>query len=360
MMEPWQARELMETLAQIDALEFQQKWELGPELAGRSCHRHLYACHITACGTVFPCTGVTIAIGHVPEEPLSAILSKSEVLENLRAYKEKVKEPCGTCTQSNACYGCRGAAYQMTGDYMAGDAHCWKAVGVTIHSLPVDVAGLIPHGPRMQAIDQLVEIGEHEVETRVVVPATSAMVGKGGALEEAFYVEMIAQSLAASIEFQNVRRHAPRKGMLLSVRNLAVHEVARAGDALVIRIRKVLMNDPVSQTIGILLVGYIGSATHNWRWALALALIGVPVAIRMFFIREPEKGANESSHILKAAGMDIETEQENAPKVLLGSAVTRLLRIRSLYYELVAVAILGFAGVGIPLFGSLYFQRHWH
>ena len=86
----------------------------------------------------------------------------------------------------------------------------------------------------------------------------------------------------------------------------------------------------------------------------------MPVAIAIFFIREPEKGANESSHILKAAGMDIETEQENAPKVLLGSAVTRLLRIRSLYYELVAVAILGFAGTGIPLFGSLYFQRHWH
>jgi len=120
------------------------------------------------------------------------------------------------------------------------------------------------------------------------------------------------------------------------------------------------MNDPVSQTIGILLVGYIAAATHNWRWALALALIGVPVALGIFFIREPEKGANESSHILKAAGMDIETEQENAPKVLLGSAVTRLLRIRSLYYELVAVAILGFAGTGIPLFGSLYFQRVWH
>ncbi len=120
------------------------------------------------------------------------------------------------------------------------------------------------------------------------------------------------------------------------------------------------MNDPVSQTIGILLVGYIAAATHNWRWALALAVLGVPVALAIFFIREPEKGANESSHILKAAGMDIGTEQEHAPKVLLGSAVTRLLRIRSLYYELVAVAILGFAGTGIPLFGSLYFQRHWH
>ncbi|HVC71099.1 MAG TPA: ATP-binding protein [Acidimicrobiales bacterium] len=120
------------------------------------------------------------------------------------------------------------------------------------------------------------------------------------------------------------------------------------------------MGDPVSQTVGILLVGYIAAATHNWRWALGLSIVGIPIAIATFFIREPEKGANESSHILKAAGMDIGGEQEHAPKVLLGSAVTRLLRIRSLYYELVSVAILGFAGTGIPLFGSLYFQRHWH
>ncbi len=57
--------------------------------------------------------------------------------------------------------------------------------------------------------------------------------------------------------------------------------------------------------------------------------------------------------------MDLQTQQESAPRVLLGSAVTRLLRIRSIYYELVAVAILGFAGTGAPLFGNLYFVRRW-
>ena len=36
------------------------------------------------------------------------------------------------------------------------------------------------------------------------------------------------------------------------------------------------------------------------------------------------------------------------------------MRIRSLYYELVAVAILGFAGTGVPLFGSVYYSRVWH
>ena len=57
--------------------------------------------------------------------------------------------------------------------------------------------------------------------------------------------------------------------------------------------------------------------------------------------------------------MDVHTQQDQAPRVLLGSAVTRLLRIRSIYFELVAVAILGFAGTGGPLFGSLYFARRW-
>ena len=46
--------------------------------------------------------------------------------------------------------------------------------------------------------------------------------------------------------------------------------------------------------------------------------------------------------------------------MLLGSAVQRLMRVRSLYYQLMAVAVLGFVGLGIPLFGSLYLDRVWH
>ncbi|HYA69616.1 MAG TPA: ATP-binding protein [Acidimicrobiales bacterium] len=120
------------------------------------------------------------------------------------------------------------------------------------------------------------------------------------------------------------------------------------------------LSDPLSQTIGILVMGYIAAVTHNWRYALLLALVGVPIGLVIFTLREPEKGKNESSSILRAAGMDISSQVEGAPKVLLGPAVTRLLRIRSLYYQLVAVGILGFAGTGIPLFGSIYYNRVWH
>jgi ABC-type branched-subunit amino acid transport system ATPase component/sugar phosphate permease len=119
------------------------------------------------------------------------------------------------------------------------------------------------------------------------------------------------------------------------------------------------MADPVSLTIGILVFGALASIHHDWRWSMLIALAGIPIAISLFFLREPAKGENEASHILRASGMDVDSQQSEAPRVLLGSAVTRLLRIRTVYYELVAVAILGFAGTGGPLFGSLYFTRRW-
>ena len=120
------------------------------------------------------------------------------------------------------------------------------------------------------------------------------------------------------------------------------------------------LSDPLSQTIGILIFGYVVTVAHSWRYALLVALVGIPMGFALFTLREPEKGANESSHILKASGMDLHSQQEKAPRVLLGSAMTRLLRIRSLYYELVAVAILGFVGTGSALFGNLFFFYKFH
>jgi len=119
------------------------------------------------------------------------------------------------------------------------------------------------------------------------------------------------------------------------------------------------LSDPLSQTVGILVFDIVATIGHNWRWGLLIAVVGIPIGFSLFTLHEPDKGANESSHILKASGMDIHSQQGEAPRVLLGAAVTRLLRIRSIYYELVAVAILGFAGTAAPLFGNLYFARRW-
>ena len=120
------------------------------------------------------------------------------------------------------------------------------------------------------------------------------------------------------------------------------------------------LSDPLSQTVGILIFGYVVTVAHNWRYGLLVAVIGVPIGFSLFTLREPAKGSNEASHILRSSGMDLQSQQQDAPRVLLGSAVTRLLRVRSLYYELIAVAILGFAGTGAPLFGSLFFSDKFH
>jgi ABC-type branched-subunit amino acid transport system ATPase component/predicted MFS family arabinose efflux permease len=120
------------------------------------------------------------------------------------------------------------------------------------------------------------------------------------------------------------------------------------------------ISDPLAQTVGVGVMTFVAATTGSWRWSLLVGLVAIPVACLLFGVREPAKGQNESHHILTSSGMDIAGQQAAAPKVLFSSAVTRIMRIRSLYYELVAVAILGFAGTGIPLFGSIYYSRVWH
>jgi len=119
-------------------------------------------------------------------------------------------------------------------------------------------------------------------------------------------------------------------------------------------------HEPVARTLGVAMMGGIAAAAGSWRWATLLALFAFPIAFLILRLKEPKKGQHESSHILSQSGLDIGENPEGAPRVLLGSAVQRLMRVRSLYYQLMAVAVLGFVGLGIPLFGSLYLDRVWH
>ena len=48
------------------------------------------------------------------------------LLKDLKDHRNTIKGPCGTCEKADHCYGCRGAAYQMTGDYLASDPLCWR------------------------------------------------------------------------------------------------------------------------------------------------------------------------------------------------------------------------------------------
>jgi len=237
---PPSAKELFETLGRIDREEFNRPWPTSPSLIGRSCQRHLYACHVTPCGTIHACVGITIPLGNIRSEGLRDILVLSEVLENIRGFDAKVKEPCRTCSKSTDCYGCRGAAYQLTGDYLAADSLCWKNEGIQTESLPAIAADFIPHGPSIRLIDRLTAIGERTAVAEFTVPTDSLWVDESGVLDETSAIEIIAQGFAASHGFHRwAHEAADQQGLLLGIKDLKIDRPARTGEKLTVYLRKV-------------------------------------------------------------------------------------------------------------------------
>ena len=116
---------LFETLAGIDAKEFGNKWIPHPPLVASHCARHEYSCTVTANGVVYPCPGVTVDVGNVRENSLKDIINKSPVIQELRNIRKLIKGRCAQCELRYQCYGCRGNAFQITGDYLAEDPTCW-------------------------------------------------------------------------------------------------------------------------------------------------------------------------------------------------------------------------------------------
>lgn len=119
-------KELFTRLSAIDREQFHRNWEPQPPLVGNKCMRHQVSCVVTATGDVHPCVGVTIALDNIRNNKLGHILKHSEVVNNLKNYRNMIKGVCRTCEKAEECYGCRGAAYQLTGDYLASDPTCWR------------------------------------------------------------------------------------------------------------------------------------------------------------------------------------------------------------------------------------------
>jgi len=119
-------KELFTRLSAIDQQQFDRNWEPQPPLVGNKCMRHQVSCVVTASGDVMPCVGVTIALDNIRNTALSQILKNSEVINNLKNYRKMIKGECRNCEKAAECYGCRGAAYQLTGDYLASDPTCWR------------------------------------------------------------------------------------------------------------------------------------------------------------------------------------------------------------------------------------------
>lgn len=117
---------LFEKLSQIDLEEFGLYWNPYPPIAGFACRRHLYSCLVNSQGFVQPCVGIDIKVGNIREQKLSEIIKNSLVLQELSRIRDNIKGQCKECEHHLECYGCRGTAYSLTGDYLASDPTCWR------------------------------------------------------------------------------------------------------------------------------------------------------------------------------------------------------------------------------------------
>ncbi|MDL2274528.1 radical SAM protein [Desulfosarcina sp. OttesenSCG-928-G10] len=124
--DPPALKTLFESLSAIDRERYGRIWDVQPPLVGNRCLRHQFSCLVTATGNVTPCVGVPLSLGNIRTLPLKQIIETSQVLKDLKNHRQTIKGPCATCDKANRCYGCRGAAYQITGDYLASDPLCWR------------------------------------------------------------------------------------------------------------------------------------------------------------------------------------------------------------------------------------------
>jgi radical SAM protein with 4Fe4S-binding SPASM domain len=171
-------------IAEIERDEYGSAWDPSPRSWGNGCMRHKFSCLVRWQGDVVPCVGLRIPIGNIREQKLRDIIEDSEVLEDLRNHTSTMKGPCASCEESDICYGCRGAAYQATGDYLASDPFCWRNAERQdeIARLPIAAAELIPHEPPMRVVDDLVGTGERSGEVSVRVSEEMPFVGEDGAV----------------------------------------------------------------------------------------------------------------------------------------------------------------------------------
>lgn len=92
---------------------------------GRGCAAGMPSGYLTvsATGDVTPCMLLQTRLGNVREQGIDRIWQDSPVLAQLRS--RELKGECGDCRYRLTCSGCRGRAYEETGDILAADPGCW-------------------------------------------------------------------------------------------------------------------------------------------------------------------------------------------------------------------------------------------
>lgn len=233
---PRRLKEIFDEIAAFDNANGYD-WEPQPPLVGSKCLRHLYSCVIGATGNVTPCVGLTEVLGNIYERKLSDILGTSVVLRKLKDFRNTIKGPCKTCEKADSCYGCRGAVYQLTGDYLASDPLCWKNCDTLLdqpYPLPCDAQQWLPHRPPMTMVDELIEFGEWTKVTARIKPDNRFL--RDGVLDNEALPEIVAQACAVMTGFE--RNDHDLGGFLTGLRSIRFLHPVRSGDLLILQLHE--------------------------------------------------------------------------------------------------------------------------
>ena len=231
---PTRLREIFEEISAFDR-EMGFEWEPQPPLVGAKCLRHQYSCVISATGDIIPCVGLTVKLGNIYEQPLREILQNSVVLAKLKDFRNTIKGPCKSCEKADSCYGCRGAAYQLTGDYLASDPLCWKN-GELLNlppALPCAASDWIPHRKPMLMARTLREVGEVSVIDAVI---DDENIFQDGEFLDNDAVPEIAAQACACIGFADGGRKT--QGVLTGLRDCEQFIRLKYGETITVHLRE--------------------------------------------------------------------------------------------------------------------------
>ena len=89
----------------------------------RGCMGGSSFCFISHTGQIQPCGFLEIDCGQLNEKSFREIWNESPVFQDLRDLS-RYGGKCGKCEFIRVCGGCRARAYEMTGDYLAGEPFC--------------------------------------------------------------------------------------------------------------------------------------------------------------------------------------------------------------------------------------------
>ncbi|MFA5394203.1 MAG: radical SAM protein [Candidatus Ratteibacteria bacterium] len=234
-----QLKKLFFDISEIDRTCYGHVWEPQPPLVGIRCLRHQFSCLVNSNGYVLPCIGIDIPVGNIRERKLKDIINDSKLINDLRNYRRTIKGPCRNCDKIEHCYGCRGKAYQLTGDPLASDPLCWRNTEhqEKIVSLSVPVDDIIPQRFPMRVVDKLIRIAERKADVTAIITRENLFARQDGTLDEAVYLELIAQSIAALDGFKHTGvPDVKTNGFLLGAKNIEILDQARVGDNLKISV----------------------------------------------------------------------------------------------------------------------------